>query len=200
MDSILPVGPMLPATQQIRPAASAQRRAMEAAASLISAAKRLRLYSSSEMALALNVFVSIMSAPAERYARWMSATTSGRVSESKSLHPCRFFGWVANRLPLKSASVRPYCCICVPMAPSSTRMRSDRACCSWFVRFNLYLSLFGLQFVGNRQRLPSFSKRVVGICDNDERQRVGSLDFRFQHVCLFVADDEHQYFFIVVGI
>jgi len=49
--------------------------------------------------VALNVFVSTMSAPAAKYARWIPAITSGRVKASRSLHPFKGLGWSRNRSP-----------------------------------------------------------------------------------------------------
>src|SRR6202023_2422654 len=75
-----------------------------------------------------------MSAPARRYAAWMSSIALGWVRIRRSLLP-RTSRWKSlNRSPRKAASS---CCkpwIMVPMAPSSTRMRS-RAAASRAVRF-----------------------------------------------------------------
>jgi hypothetical protein len=54
---------------------------------------------------ALNVLVSMMSAPASRYSRWMAPMTSGRVSTSTSLLPLAGRADGPNRSPRKSASV-----------------------------------------------------------------------------------------------
>ncbi|CFP61678.1 Uncharacterised protein [Bordetella pertussis] len=48
--------------------------------------------------------VSITSAPASRYCRWISAITSGRTSDSSSLSPLRSLWCSAKRSPRKSAS------------------------------------------------------------------------------------------------
>ena len=56
----------------------------------------------------------------------MPLMTSGRVSTRRSLSPLRSRGWAANRWPRKSASVRPWRCTIVPIAPSRTRIRSRR--------------------------------------------------------------------------
>jgi hypothetical protein len=45
------------------------------------------------MRVALNVFVSTMSAPASKYASCIDRTVSGRVSDSTSLSPARSRGW-----------------------------------------------------------------------------------------------------------
>ena len=68
--------------------------------------------------------LSMMSAPAARYLRWMSDTMSGRVRHNRSLSPfsCPGISWKIS--PRKSASVKLYCCIMVPIAPSRIRMRS----------------------------------------------------------------------------
>ena len=73
-------GPMLPATNIRLPpveAASASARAMRAPARLISSTLPDRERSDSEIALALKVFVSMISAPASIYSRWMRAISSG---------------------------------------------------------------------------------------------------------------------------
>src|SRR5258708_6043242 len=75
-----------------------------------------------------------MSAPARRYAAWVSSIAFGWVRIRRSLLP-RTSRWKSlNRSPRKAASsyCRPW--IMVPMAPSSTRMRS-RAAASRAVRF-----------------------------------------------------------------
>ena len=48
----------------------------------------------------------MMSAPASRKRRWMSAMTSGRVRLRMSPLPLRSLGWSAKRSPRKSASVQ----------------------------------------------------------------------------------------------
>ena len=48
--------------------------------------------------MAVKVFVSMMSAPASRYRRWIFSMTSGWVSDSTSLLPFRSFGWSLNRV------------------------------------------------------------------------------------------------------
>src|SRR4051812_40961128 len=88
---------------------------MRAAVSLTSSVRVPSSYSSSLGRLAPKVFVSTASQPASRYPRWTPATTSGRVSESTSLQPCR---------PSKSRTVSSLAscirCSVVPMAPSKT--------------------------------------------------------------------------------
>ncbi|CFW50778.1 Uncharacterised protein [Bordetella pertussis] len=54
--------------------------------------------------MAPKVLVSITSAPASRYCRWISAITSGRTSDSSSLSPLRSLWCSAKRSPRKSAS------------------------------------------------------------------------------------------------
>ena len=49
-----------------------------------------------------NVFVSMMSAPASRYCRWMSRIASGWVIASMSMKFCRSREWSANCRPAKS--------------------------------------------------------------------------------------------------
>src|SRR5215218_5276784 len=85
------------------------------------------------MRVALKVLVSMMSAPAARYASWMSRTTSGRVSTSRSLSPASSTGLSTNA-PRKSCSCSRHCWIIVPMAPSSTRMRRRSSAASSSVR------------------------------------------------------------------
>src|SRR2546426_6089182 len=65
----------------------------------------------------------MMSLPAARYSRWMPAITSGRVRTSRSLSPLRSCEWFLKRSPRKSASVRSWRWIIVPIAPSRTRIR-----------------------------------------------------------------------------
>src|SRR5210317_1659069 len=72
----------------------------------------------------LKVFVSMMSAPAARYAEWISSITSGRVITRMSLLPLRSWVWFLYLSPRKSSSLSLYFCTAVPMAPSITMMRS----------------------------------------------------------------------------
>src|ERR1700761_2437682 len=74
-----------------------------------------------------------MSAPARRYSAWMSSIAFGWVRISRSLLPLTSRWKSLKRSPRKAASsyCRPW--IMVPMAPSSTRMRS-RAAASRAVR------------------------------------------------------------------
>ncbi len=128
MEAVLPVGPIDPATKRGRSGVrrlmrSASARAMRAAARFMRATCSAVRYSACEMACALNVQVSMMSAPASKYSRWMSAMTSGRVRTRMSLSPSSLTGWSRNSSPRKSASASPARCIMVPIAPSSTRMR-----------------------------------------------------------------------------
>ena len=56
-------------------------------------------------AVGVKVLVSMMSAPASRYAPWIARTMSGRTSESRSLSPAQVAaGGRAKRSPRKSAS------------------------------------------------------------------------------------------------
>src|SRR5690606_19468946 len=74
-----------------------------------------------------NVLVSTISAPASKYLACISLMAWGWVIDNKSLLPCKGMGYSLNRSPLKSASVNLYCCSMVPMAPSSTKIRSCKA-------------------------------------------------------------------------
>src|SRR5687768_17104077 len=62
---------------------------------------------------------------------------SGRVSTSMSLLPRSSFGCDLNRSPRKSASVSLWRWIIVPIAPSSTRIRSERRCSSRVLMFEV---------------------------------------------------------------
>src|SRR6202142_1654714 len=75
-----------------------------------------------------------MSAPARRYSAWMSSIAFGWVRIRRSLLPLRSRWKSVKRCPRNAASSysRPW--IIVPMAPSSTRMRS-RAAASRAVRW-----------------------------------------------------------------
>src|SRR5882757_11471544 len=75
-----------------------------------------------------------MSAPARKYAAWMSSIACAWVRIRRSLLPLMSRWKSLNRSPRNAASsyCRPW--IMVPMAPSSTRMRS-RAAASRAVRF-----------------------------------------------------------------
>src|SRR5882757_8377446 len=76
-----------------------------------------------------------MSAPARKYAAWMSSIACAWVRIRRSLLPLMSRWKSLNRSPRNAASsyCRPW--IMVPMAPSSTRMRS-RAAASRAVRFS----------------------------------------------------------------
>ena len=135
IDSDLLVGPMLAATHRVVPGlflqnSSTASRANMTAVRLISSVLCPKAYSASDNAFELNVLAQIMSAPASKYALWMSRRICGAVSDSTSLHPARLQGWSANTVPRKSASERWYDCIMVPMAPSSTSTRSRTASAS----------------------------------------------------------------------
>src|SRR5258705_7259431 len=72
-----------------------------------------------------------MSAPARKYAAWISSIAFGWVRIRRSLLPLMSRWKFARRSPRIAASsyCRPW--IMVPMAPSSTRMRSRAAASSW---------------------------------------------------------------------
>src|SRR5208337_2986520 len=117
------VGPIDPATNRGLPGvenSSAACRASTAARLFNSCAFACSPYSASTSGVPPKLLVSTMSAPASKYLRWMSSTTSGRVRTRFSLHP-------SSAAPPKSAAVRLRCCSIVPIAPSSTRMRSARS-------------------------------------------------------------------------
>mgnify|MGYP006170288605 CR=1 FL=1 len=73
------------------------------------------------MLVAPNVLVSMMSAPASRYSRWMPAMISGWVRVSRSLFPCTSDGQSANRSPRR-----------VPCPGRSTALagHAERSSCS----------------------------------------------------------------------
>ena len=112
---LLEVGPTLPATHMRRPSSSAARpaacRAMRAPSRASERAWSARPCASREMRFALNVLVSMMSAPASMYARWMEAMSSGRFRLRHSAGP-------------SGASPAERRWIIVPIAPSRIRMRS----------------------------------------------------------------------------
>jgi len=75
------------------------------------------------MQVELKVFVSMMSAPAARYASWMPRMMCGCVMESTSLLPRMSEGQSLKRSPRKSGSSSLCFCTMVPMAPSMIMMR-----------------------------------------------------------------------------
>ncbi len=81
-----PSGPIEPATRASRPATSRASRATWAARRLRRAASPARPNAASRIRFAPNVAVSMISAPAARYARWIAPTRSGRVVASSSRH------------------------------------------------------------------------------------------------------------------
>ena len=111
---------MEPATKRGFPGlenSSAACRASAAACWFSSCASAASPYSPSTSGVPPKLSVSTMSDPASRYFRWTSSTTSGRVRTRFSLQP-------SSDAPPKSAAERLRCCSMVPIAPSSTRMRS----------------------------------------------------------------------------
>src|ERR1041384_1279395 len=83
-----------------------------------------------------------MSAPARKYSAWMSSIAFGWVRINKSLLPRRSRWKSLNRSPRNPASSYCSAWIMVPMAPSSTRMRS-RASASRAVRFGETATVIG---------------------------------------------------------
>src|ERR1700759_4007363 len=83
-----------------------------------------------------------MSAPARRYSAWMSSIAFGWVRISRSLLPRKSRWKSLNRSPRNAASSYSSAWIMVPMAPSSTRMRS-RASASRAVRFGATGTVIG---------------------------------------------------------
>src|SRR4029453_18046150 len=83
-----------------------------------------------------------MSAPARKYAAWMSSIPFGCVRIKRSLLPLTSRWKAAKRSPRNAASsnCRPW--IMVPMAPSSTRMRS-RAAARRAVRLGETITVMG---------------------------------------------------------
>ena len=80
--------------------------------------------------LAPNVLVSMMSDPRRRgRRRWISRIASGFVTQSRSPKFFRSLWCSAKRSPRTSASPMPRAWICVPVAPSSRRTRSDSSDC-----------------------------------------------------------------------
>ena len=110
----MPVGPILPATQTFRPALSASLRAILAAWKAISEAIWAHPYSDWLILLAEKELVSIISAPASMYARWILATLSGSLRLKLSLFPLRPAFWSM-----------------VPIAPSRIRIRLSNALNNW---------------------------------------------------------------------
>ena len=103
----LVVGPIEPATKRglaVVENSSAACRARRAAARFSSWAGPPARTRPARARVAPKVLVSMMSAPAARYARWMSQTTSGRVRSRFSLQP-------SSAGPPKSSAVK-----CAPVA------------------------------------------------------------------------------------
>jgi hypothetical protein len=73
------------------------------------------------------VLVATMSAPARKYAAWMSSIACGWVRIKRSLLPRKSRWKFLKRSPRKAASSNWRFWIIVPMAPSSTRIRSRAA-------------------------------------------------------------------------
>ena len=114
------VGPMEPATKRGLPGvenSSAAWRASAADCLFNACASAASPYSANTKGVPPKLLVSTMSEPASKYFRWTSSTTSGRVRTRFSLQPSRAG-------PPKSAAERLRCCSMVPIAPSSTKMRS----------------------------------------------------------------------------
>src|SRR6185369_9447149 len=119
----------------------------------------------------------MMSLPASRYCRWISATMSGRVSTRTSLLPRRSFGWSLNRWPRKSASVSWCRCTIVPIAPSSTRIRLARSASSCVrtlevMGFRLP-GAFGVVSGGLDAGRHEHRKRIAGLSRADTHLDVG---------------------------
>ena len=79
-----PSGPMDPATSTSRPVTSRASRAICAPRRANRPARSPKPYGASRMRFAPKVEVSMRSAPAARYSRWMAPISSGRVSTSSS--------------------------------------------------------------------------------------------------------------------
>ena len=99
------VGPMLPATNTLRlkpidaaisAASSAASRARRAPSYAICSAKPSQPYSACDITFALNVLVSMMSAPAAMYSLWIDLMMSGRVRLRHSLLPFSSFAHCAK--------------------------------------------------------------------------------------------------------
>ena len=86
-ESDFDVGPTLPATRTLRVDSSATSRANLAPSKAILSANSSQPYSDWEILFALNVLVSMISAPASIYSRWIALITSGRVRFRHSLLP-----------------------------------------------------------------------------------------------------------------
>src|ERR1044071_9587815 len=108
-----------------------------------------------------------MSAPARRYSAWMSSIAFGWVRINRSLLPRRSRWNSLNRSPRKAASSYCSAWIMVPMAPSSTRIRS-RAAASRAVRFGDTGALIGscsfLRAIGaNAQQMADREHQVRAV-------------------------------------
>ena len=79
-----PSGPIDPATSESRPATSRASRASWAPRRASRPARSARPYGARRTRLAPNVAVSMRSAPAARYSRWIAPMSSGRVATSSS--------------------------------------------------------------------------------------------------------------------
>ena len=138
IEQVRPVGPTEPATKRGLSAVeklSATSRASSAARRFISAHRCSQQYSPWDIAFALKVQVSMISAPAARYFECISRITSGHVSTMRSLLPLSCIGCPASSAPRKASSSRAYRCIIVPMAPSSTSILSFIASVSFIIFF-----------------------------------------------------------------
>ena len=108
-----------PVLRKVSIAASAASLAILAPSNAILDASAPHPYSSWDILLALNVFASIMSAPAAIYLLWIFLMMSGRDRLRHSLLPLSSFSRSASGIPArKSSSVSPHFCIIVPVAPS----------------------------------------------------------------------------------
>ena len=80
-----------------RPARPRARARSRAAARLISCTRASGRSRPARSTSRVNVLVSTMSAPAAKYASWIARTTSGCVSDSRSLSPLRSCAWCVSR-------------------------------------------------------------------------------------------------------
>src|SRR3954469_18484782 len=126
-----------------------------------------------------------MSAPARRYSAWMSSIAFGCVRINRSLLPRRSRWKSLKRSPRNPASSYCSAWIMVPIAPSSTRMRS-RASASRAVRFGETGTVIGsggfLRAGGANAEQMADREHEVGAFHGVERERVDAVLGEFLHL------------------
>src|SRR5882724_11833854 len=126
-----------------------------------------------------------MSAPARKYAAWMSSIAFGCVRIKRSLLPLTSRWKSAKRAPRNAASSYWSPWIMVPMAPSSTRMRS-RAAASRAVRFGEIEAVIGsggfLCAIGTNAQQMADRKHEVRAVHGVEVKGIDAVFCQFLHL------------------